>query len=390
MENRPAILRKDFLIDTYQVQEARAYGADAVLLIVAILDDATLVQLLKDTRALGMEALVEVVSPEELARALKAGATVIGVNNRNLRDFTVDTSKTRRVLESAGIIGPNATEEGRGKVLLALSGIQNRIDVQGYRASGVHGVLVGEALMRAPDPTAMIQELRGLSDAQPLVKICGLKDVETAAVTAQAGADFIGLVFAPKSSRLVSIETAKQIVDHVRGMFPSESSAPLTSSSGSTNAPSTGEWYQSEAAQLKLAAASKPLFFGVFANQDPAEVNKIATEVGLDIIQLSGKEGMTVASEYCKPVVKAVHVGEGSTAASLIETFKTGNPLGVLLDTKSSVMMGGTGETFDWEVAAAATAKGFPLFLAGGAQPVKHPRRGDTGPTFWRRCLQWC
>ena len=369
MENRPAILRKDFLIDTYQVQEARAYGADAVLLIVAILDDATLVQLLKDTRALGMEALVEVVSPEELARALKAGATVIGVNNRNLRDFTVDTSKTRRVLESAGIIGPNATEEGRGKVLLALSGIQNRIDVQGYRASGVHGVLVGEALMRAPDPTAMIQELRGLSDAQPLVKICGLKDVETAAVTAQAGADFIGLVFAPKSSRLVSIETAKQIVDHVRGMFPSESSAPLTSSSGSTNAPSTSEWYQSEAARLKLAAASKPLFFGVFANQDPAEVNKIATEVGLDIIQLSGKEGMTVASEYCKPVVKAVHVGEGSTAASLIETFKTGNPLGVLLDTKSSVMMGGTGETFDWEVAAAATAKGFPLFLAGGLNP---------------------
>ena len=136
MSNRPAILRKDFLIDSYQVYEARAYGADAVLLIVAILDDATLVRLLQDARKLGMEALVEVVTPEELSRALKAGATVIGVNNRDLRTFTVDTSKTRRVLESAGIIGPNATEEGRGKVLLALSGIQNRCDVQGYRASG--------------------------------------------------------------------------------------------------------------------------------------------------------------------------------------------------------------------------------------------------------------
>jgi anthranilate synthase/indole-3-glycerol phosphate synthase/phosphoribosylanthranilate isomerase len=247
----------------------RRYGADAVLLIVAVLNDVQLTTLLKLTRELGMEALVEVVTAEELSRALAAGASVIGVNNRNLRNFTVDTSKTGRVLFEAGLSGPGS--KASGKVLLALSGIQNRVDVQGYRASGVHGVLVGEALMRAPDPRVMIASLRGASGTGTLVKICGLQSGETAAATAMAGADMIGLVFAAGSKRLVSIEQARKIVEHVKSRFPVESdhvsralTPPWTAEASETDATT---WFGGWVDKLRRASSARPLFFGVFADQ---------------------------------------------------------------------------------------------------------------------------
>ena len=148
---RPAVLRKDFLIDEYQVVEARVHGADSVLLIVASLDDATLGHLLGLARELGMEPLVEVNNAEEMARALASGAEVIGVNNRDLRTFTVD----------AGTTGRLASMVSEGVLLAALSGISSRDDVAGYEAVGASAVLVGESLMVAADPAAKIRELRG-------------------------------------------------------------------------------------------------------------------------------------------------------------------------------------------------------------------------------------
>jgi len=148
---RPAVLRKDFLVDEYQVVEARVSGADSVLLIVASLGDAELCALLSCSRSLGMEPLVEVNSADEMRRALDAGATVVGVNNRDLRSFTVDLATTDRL---AGMIP-------EGVILAALSGISRRADVAHFEAVGASAVLVGEALMRAPDPAAMIRELRG-------------------------------------------------------------------------------------------------------------------------------------------------------------------------------------------------------------------------------------
>ena len=149
--NRPAILRKDFLIDGYQVLESRAFGADAVLLIVACLSQSGLTRLLRCTRSLGMEALVEVNNAEEMERAAKAGASVIGINNRDLRSFAVDLGTTDRL----------ATSAPAGALLAALSGIASREDVERFQAAGAGAVLVGEALMTGGDPVAKVRELLG-------------------------------------------------------------------------------------------------------------------------------------------------------------------------------------------------------------------------------------
>ena len=150
---RPGLLRKDFLIDEYQLLEARAHGADAVLLIVACLDGGTLARLLARARELGMEALVEVNDAGEMACAAAAGASLIGINNRDLRSFEVDLATTDRLAGGAPA----------GALLAALSGIARRADVARFEAAGASAVLVGEALMRAPDPAALIAELRGVT-----------------------------------------------------------------------------------------------------------------------------------------------------------------------------------------------------------------------------------
>ena len=151
---RPAILRKDFIIDAYQVMEARAFGADAVLLIVAALNDATLEGLLEFTHDLAMEALVEVNNSEEMQRAIKAGAALIGVNNRDLRSFNVDLGTTARL----------ASMVPDGTLLAALSGITSRADVERFAGAGAEAVLVGEALMTAPNAAAKVAELLALAD----------------------------------------------------------------------------------------------------------------------------------------------------------------------------------------------------------------------------------
>jgi indole-3-glycerol phosphate synthase len=145
------LLRKDFLFDPYQVYEARAAGADAVLLIVAILEDDQLADLLALTRELGMTALVEVHDREELDRALAFEPEVIGVNNRDLRDFSVDLATTEHLRPHI----PDAT------ILVAESGIHTAADVQRLACIGVDAVLVGEALVTAADTAAKVRELSG-------------------------------------------------------------------------------------------------------------------------------------------------------------------------------------------------------------------------------------
>lgn len=155
--DRPAILRKDFIIDDYQLLEARVHGADAVLLIVAALDDARLRHLYAAAVRLGMQALVEVNNADEMSRAAELGAALVGINNRDLRSFRVDLATTDRL---ASLAPPGAT-------LAALSGISSRADVERFAAVGASAVLVGESLMVAPDPAAKIRELRGVPAAAP-------------------------------------------------------------------------------------------------------------------------------------------------------------------------------------------------------------------------------
>lgn len=151
-QRRPAILRKDFIVDAYQVAEARAFGADSVLLIVAALADDVLRSLMQCSREMAMEPLVEVNSAKEMERALAAGAHVVGINNRDLRSFRVDLGTTDRL----------ASTVSEGVLLAALSGISVRADVERFERAGARAVLVGEALMVADDPAELIEELRGV------------------------------------------------------------------------------------------------------------------------------------------------------------------------------------------------------------------------------------
>lgn len=138
--DRP-LLRKDFVFDSYQVAEARAQGADAVLLIVRLLDDAMLSVLLAETRRWGMEALVEAHTAEEVQRALRAGVTLLGLNSRDLDTLQMDPGVFARL--AAGVPA--------GPTLVAESGIKTPDDVRALKPLGFHAVLVGESLLRQPD-----------------------------------------------------------------------------------------------------------------------------------------------------------------------------------------------------------------------------------------------
>ncbi len=144
------ILRKDFIVDPYQLYEARSAGADAVLLIVAALPRPTLLALHQQARELGLDVLVEVHDSAELELALGVGADLIGVNNRDLRDFSVDVQRTARLL----------AEIPAGVAVVSESGIASAEQLRDLQALGVQAVLVGELLMRAPDPEEALRALR--------------------------------------------------------------------------------------------------------------------------------------------------------------------------------------------------------------------------------------
>lgn len=146
------VLRKDFVIDVYQVIEARAAGADAVLLIAEILDDRALKELFASTRHWGMDALVEFHLPENLPRILEIGADLVGINNRDLRTFQTNIEHTLHL--GNRIPSPIC--------LVSESGIRTREDIVRLQRLGVKAVLIGETLMRSPDPVSVLQRLRGL------------------------------------------------------------------------------------------------------------------------------------------------------------------------------------------------------------------------------------
>jgi indole-3-glycerol phosphate synthase len=144
-------LRKEFIIDEYQVAESRALGADAILLIVAALEDSQMAELEASAHAFGMDVLVEVHDGDELERALRLKTPLIGINNRNLRDFSVSLDTTLGLL----------AQVPADKVVVTESGILTPRDVMAMRNAGVHAFLVGEAFMRAPDPGTALSALFG-------------------------------------------------------------------------------------------------------------------------------------------------------------------------------------------------------------------------------------
>ncbi len=149
---RVPMLRKDFTVDVYQIYQAKAMGADAVLLICAILGEAEIARCLALCGELGLSALVEVHDEQEMDTAAAAGARIIGVNNRNLKDFSVDTGNSRRLQSLAPA----------GTLFVSESGIRTAQDVRALEESGADAVLIGESLMRAADKRAMLDAFRGV------------------------------------------------------------------------------------------------------------------------------------------------------------------------------------------------------------------------------------
>jgi indole-3-glycerol phosphate synthase len=143
------ILRKDFTIDPYQLYEAKAAGADAVLLVVGSMDERELAELHREARALDLDAIVEIHAEEELERALEVDVDVLGINNRNLEDFSVDIQRTFDLL----------ADVPAGKVVVSESGIHSREQIEDLEQVGVDAILIGEAVMGAPDPEAAVREL---------------------------------------------------------------------------------------------------------------------------------------------------------------------------------------------------------------------------------------
>ncbi len=149
------VLRKDFVVDRYMVAQAKLLGASAVLLICSILDDEQLASCVALCHELGLSALVEAYEPEEVPRALAAGARVVGVNNRDLRTFEVDFGRS---VDLRPMVGPD-------RIFVSESGVRTRADVERLEQAGVDAVLIGETLMRAGDRRAMLDELRGTGPA---------------------------------------------------------------------------------------------------------------------------------------------------------------------------------------------------------------------------------
>lgn len=352
MPNRPAILRKEFIFEEYQILEARLAGADTVLLIVKMLSDEELERLYRySVEVLGMEPLVEVNSREEMKRALKVGSKVIGVNNRDLHSFKVDLETT------SGLVNMIDKEK---VILCALSGISTRADVARYEKEGVGAVLVGESLMRAGKTVDVF--ISGLLNDTPpavaahkpevLVKVCGTRSAEAAKVAVESGADMVGMILAAGTKRTVTTDVAKAISHIIHTTLKGGPKPAATAAAPTLNAQ---DWF-THARHNLLSHPTRALLVGVFRNQPLSYILAQQRELELDIIQLHGTEPLEWALLLPVPVMRRFTPGEPGLE-------KRGFHAAALLDKGA----GGTGQRLDVEAVRTVTV---PVILAGGLDPT--------------------
>ena len=365
--HRPAMLRKDFILTEYQLLEARAHGADTALLIVSSLPtDEQLRPLIEYARALGMEPLVEVNSVDETRVALRAGARLLGVNNRNLRTFTVDMLTTLRVVE---FVAAEYADSASPPAILSLSGISSSMDIAtvlrdcatavGAAAARalVRGFLIGEALMRTADPAALVADFVSAADAEarnefgsfintdrimlPLAKICGVRGVADALNAARSGAAFIGVILVPGSPRCVELAEARAISDALRTFREKGSLLPSAFASPENEGNTARRLVDGERREqlrslvsrsnglLVAAQRTHPLLVGVFMDATRDYVVSAATAAGLDVIQLHGGEAASdfdnhhAASPFPWPIVKVMHFN--AEVATVVGTAAVGD-----------------------------------------------------------------
>jgi indole-3-glycerol phosphate synthase/phosphoribosylanthranilate isomerase len=304
------ILAKDFVVDPRQVPEARLHGADAVLVMLSVLDDGEAAAVMAEARRLGMDALVETHDEAEVARAVALGAEIIGINNRDLKSLTVDLAVTERL---ARLVPAD-------RLVVAESGIEGRGDVERL-APHADAFLVGSSLMAAPDPALAARAL-----AYGRVKVCGLTDQGDAAMAAAVGASFAGLIMVPNTPRAVS-----------RG--------------------------QAEA----LAAAAGVPAVGVFRNEKPAVVADAARAIGLAAVQLHGEEDAAYIRGLRALLPDATEIWAVAAVGPDLPAPRLGADR-TLFDTKANGRSGGTGLPFDWGRIAGREDLGQGI-VAGGLSP---------------------
>lgn len=329
------VLRKEFIIDEYQIYQAKVWGASAILLICACLDVPTLTKFRELADSLGLSSLVEAHDEHEVQMAIDCGARIIGVNNRNLKDFTVDVQNSVRLR--------NLVEDD--VIFVSESGLETPEDIQVLRDNNIGVALMGETFMRSPNKIEKLAYLYGSTYYTPKVKMCGISKVETIPAVVDAKPDYMGLVFAP-SKRQVTVDQAKTLVEELHKQYANR--------------------YNRDAEQYSNQTLIHQEFIktvGIFVNETLDNLVTIATEVNLDAVQLHGDEDeafiQSLKERTNVEVWKAVQIRSAADAEVWIDSSADM----LLFDAYHKDERGGTGEVFDWSCLDDFER---PFMLAGG------------------------
>ena len=329
------VLRKDFIIDEYQIYQAKVWGASAILLICACLDMPTLTKFCELADSLGLSSLVEAHDEHEVQMAIDCGARIIGVNNRNLKDFTVDIQNSVRLR--------NLVQDD--VIFVSESGLETPEDIQVLRDNNIGVALMGETFMRSPNKVEKLAYLYGSTYYTPKVKMCGISKIETIPAVIEANPDYMGLVFAP-SKRQVTVDQAKSLVKELHKQY--------------------GNRYSRDSEQYSNQTLIHQEFIktvGIFVNETLDNLVTIATEVNLDAVQLHGDEDeafiQSLKERTNVEVWKAVQIRSAADAEAWIDSSADM----LLFDAYHKDERGGTGEVFDWSCLDEFER---PFMLAGG------------------------
>jgi indole-3-glycerol phosphate synthase/phosphoribosylanthranilate isomerase len=295
------------------VLEARLHGADAVLVMLSVLDDDEAAVMIAEAKRLGMDALVEAHDEAEVRRAGAIGAELIGINNRDLKTLKVDLATTER-------LAPLVPAD---RLVVAESGIESRADVERL-SPFADAFLVGSSLMRADNPGLAARDL-----AYGKVKVCGLTGEEDVAAAAAAGASFAGIIMVPGTPRAVDPDTAYRLA-------------------------------------AATAEAGIPLV-GVFRNEKVADVAQLAHRLGLHAVQLHGEEDGSYVAALRNILPRGCEIWAAGAVAENVPEPRQGAQR-TLFDTSVNGKSGGTGQVFDWSRLKGRSDLAEAI-LAGGLNP---------------------
>lgn len=316
------ILCKDFIIDAYQIWLARFYQADACLLMLSVLDDEQYRQLAAVAHSLNMGVLTEVSNEEELERAIALKAKVVGINNRDLRDLSIDLNRTRQL----------APRLGAGVTVISESGINTYAQVREL-SHFANGFLIGSALMSHDDLNAAVRRvLLGEN------KVCGLTRPQDAAAALEAGAVYGGLIFVDSSARVITEDQAREVI----------AAAPLS-------------------------------YVGVFRDAPVSDVAAKAENLSLTAVQLHGNEDQAYINELRQALAPQVQIWKAQSVSDTLPPRDLQHVDKYVLDNGQ----GGTGVRFDWSLLNGEKLEN--VLLAGGLSPdncVEAAKAGCAGLDF--------